>query len=245
MRNEARAGPEGVRETLRVMSMRRQVAAASSCAVLHALRRMRPVRRRHLVGVVLLRRRRLVHANRRPVRLLHVGLLPRHATGTRQPGRRVPRRVCPRSSARRHRAVNGRAPPRHHMRRRPWRMCCSVLHLLRLRRRTAHGSRPVASVTPWRRHPPPRWADSPPSSRTRRSSHPAVGLRRLSSGPRRRRGTVGHSTLRRPPRTSLATRRLMRIACTLPAFSMVDPELPHAPRHHARLPTKHARHSIR
>ena len=209
--------------------MRRQVAPASSCVVWHALRRMRPVRAGHLVGMVLLLRRRLMHANRRPVRLLHVGLLSWHATGTCQSARRVSRRVPSWSSARRHRAVNGRAPPSHHMRRRHRRMRCGVLHLLRLGRRAAHRSRPVASVCPWWCHPSPRWTDSPPCScARRRSSHPAVGLRRLSARPRHCRVPVGHSTLRRPPRAGLATRRLVRIARALPAFSVVDRELPHA-----------------
>ena len=148
------------------------VASTGSRVVLHALCRMRRVRRSNLMSMVLLRRRRLVHGNRRSVTLLNVLLLCWH--GAWLPHRRawLPRRT----STRRHRAVDRRVPPRHHVRRGDSGVSCSMLSLFCFGRCVAHRCLPVVRKSTRHHASACRTDPSPCSSIRRRRSHAAIAL---------------------------------------------------------------------
>ena len=172
----------------------RHVASTSSSVILHALCRMRRVRRRHLMSMVLLRRC-LMHTNWRSVTLLHVLLLCWN--GSWMPHWRT---LLPSwSSTRRNRAVDGCGPPSDHVRRGNMGMSCSMRCLLCFRRCRAHCGLPIVRISRSDHTSSPRRADPSARSSVRwRRSHAAVSWWSLSTCPCCGAFTIGCGALRRP-----------------------------------------------
>lgn len=211
------------------------VASASSSVILrHALRLMCGMCRvwsRHLVRVwVVLLLLRWMHAHRWSVALLHVQLLPCHASWVRHrpclPSSSSTRRHC--TMHMRHTAACHHMLRRHRLvRRHMWR-CLGLAGLC-----WSHAARSIALICTSRRYTPSRRRRPSPRS-NRRHRPPAMGAtcRRLRARPGCSSAsgiTVGRRTLRRPPRTYCCTllscSRLMRITSALPSFPVIHPKL--------------------